>query len=282
MNRSNFVQTGGFPLKTERLQEMQDAYSIFNSLGLIAGNLTILKGCETVGGNVQEGVVVIEGEVLEFRQAFYTEDANVIILEETAEKPFKNGQLKNIHYKRYATFGTADSSWAWSEFVRPIQTKDLPSNLLERLTALEKKTAVFQNGGGMVLWNKPANLIPEGWQEVTDWKGRIPVGLDAAQSEFNVLGKTGGSKTQTLTVGNIPNHKHQMFVDGNNGNLNNKATPTSGANVTGQSGGDRDYQIGKAADGATPTLGQTSGTGTGNAFPILNPYRVVIFIEYIG
>ena len=36
MNKTNFNQTGGFPLKTERLQEMETAYSVFNSLGALA------------------------------------------------------------------------------------------------------------------------------------------------------------------------------------------------------------------------------------------------------
>lgn len=39
-------------------------------------------------------------------------------------------------------------------------------------------------------------------------KGRIPVGLDAAQTEFNALGETGGFKTHTLTIGEMPSHTH--------------------------------------------------------------------------
>jgi microcystin-dependent protein len=30
-------------------------------------------------------------------------------------------------------------------------------------------------------------------------KGRVPVGLDTSQTEFDVLGETGGAKTHTLT-----------------------------------------------------------------------------------
>lgn len=39
-------------------------------------------------------------------------------------------------------------------------------------------------------------------------KGRVVVGLDAAQSEFNVLGETGGAKTHTLTEAEMPAHNH--------------------------------------------------------------------------
>jgi microcystin-dependent protein len=39
-------------------------------------------------------------------------------------------------------------------------------------------------------------------------KGRIPVGLDSAQTEFDALGETGGAKTHTLTTAEMPSHTH--------------------------------------------------------------------------
>lgn len=39
-------------------------------------------------------------------------------------------------------------------------------------------------------------------------KGRIPVGRDAAQTEFDAMGETGGSKTHTLTQTEMPVHTH--------------------------------------------------------------------------
>jgi hypothetical protein len=42
-----------------------------------------------------------------------------------------------------------------------------------------KKTAVFQAGRGMVLWNKPAvDIQLDG--RIVDWRGRMPVGFDAS------------------------------------------------------------------------------------------------------
>jgi len=38
--------------------------------------------------------------------------------------------------------------------------------------------------------------------------GRIPVGRDAGQTEFDVLGETGGAKTHTLTSAEMPSHTH--------------------------------------------------------------------------
>lgn len=43
---------------------------------------------------------------------------------------------------------------------------------------------------------------------VPDLKGRIPVGRDAGQTEFDALGETGGAKTHTLTTDEMPSHSH--------------------------------------------------------------------------
>ena len=44
-------------------------------------------------------------------------------------------------------------------------------------------------------------------------KGRVPVGRDAAQSEFDVLGETGGAKTHTLAAGEMPVHSHGVNIN---------------------------------------------------------------------
>jgi hypothetical protein len=52
----------------------------------------------------------------------------------------------------------------------------------------------------------PATLLGFGtWQAVA---GRVVVGYDAAQTEFNAAEKTGGEKTHVLTVPEMPSHTH--------------------------------------------------------------------------
>ena len=41
-------------------------------------------------------------------------------------------------------------------------------------------------------------------------KGRIPVGYDNSQTEFDTLGETGGEKTHTLTINEMPSHYHDI------------------------------------------------------------------------
>lgn len=258
MNKSTFILTGGYPLKAERLQELQTAYSIFNSLGALAGNFTIISGCVVAGTTVGNGVVYINGEVIEFREADGAGTPDVIIIEEAVNRAFKNGVVKEVHTKRYATFGTAADSWPWSGFKRP----DPIILMMARLEVLEKKSAVFQAGGGMVFWNKPAADIPAGWQEVVDWRGRMPVGFDVSQPEFNTMGKDGGAKNKTLSVAEMPSHSH--------------AIGNSRRNTGGGSGGDENHP--KSYAGVRDHITDTQGSG--QEFSILNPYRTVLFIEY--
>lgn len=258
MDVTNFVQTGGFPVKTERLQELQSAYAIFNELGNLAGNLTIISGCVVVGTNVSDGYVFINGEVLKFKAGFVS--TNIIIVQNESAKEFENGSVKAVHFERYATFGTAETSWLWSEFKRP----DPIIVLMAKLAILEKKTAVFQAGGGMVLWNKPAIDIPTGWAEVVDWRGRMPVGFDATQTEFDTMGKIGGLKSVTgsaaIPIGGYSSNENTS------GGTAGRLIISTGANEIGES-----LESVKKAS-AAPNVSITINP--------LNPYRTVLFIEY--
>lgn len=56
----------------------------------------------------------------------------------------------------------------------------------------------FGSGDGSTTFNLP------------NMKGKVAVGLDSNDSDFNSIGKTGGGKTHTLTVEEIPSHTHLM------------------------------------------------------------------------
>ena len=43
--------------------------------------------------------------------------------------------------------------------------------------------------------------------------GRVTVGYSSGETEFNAAGKTGGAKTHTLTVGQMPKHRHTLLVE---------------------------------------------------------------------
>ena len=50
--------------------------------------------------------------------------------------------------------------------------------------------------------------------------GRVPVGVDPNDTDFNAPNKTGGSKTVTLQLNQIPKHSHSLFsVDTTSGSV---------------------------------------------------------------
>lgn len=176
MNYQNFNQAGGFPIKTQSLNDIQEAFSIFNQLGEIAGNFSIITGCVQTGNVVSDGFVFINGELLPFRGGQL--GTSVIIGEEITQREFKNGQTKNVLYTRYATFGIAATVYPWANFKRSKNTQQLTElvalipnkvdqtvyNLLvQRVTELESRPTYVnpvKNKGWFTLGDIAGGLSP--------------------------------------------------------------------------------------------------------------------------
>jgi hypothetical protein len=92
-------------------------------------------------------------------------------------------------------------------------------------------------------------------------QGRVLVGLDAGDTSFDTLGETGGEKAHTLTIGEMPAHKHKFGYTG--GNTDATGSP---------------YSFGKAI-GHDPsnTYSETTSTGRDGSHNNLQPYIVVYF-----
>jgi|LakMenE18May11ns_1017448.scaffolds.fasta_scaffold9821511_3 microcystin-dependent protein len=92
---------------------------------------------------------------------------------------------------------------------------------------------------------------------IPNFKGRVPVGKDSSQTEFDLLGETGGAKTHTLTIAEMPNHRHAFTVLG---------TPGSG-NLTPS-----------LSDNPPVQTGFTGYEGGGEAHNNLQPYITINYI----
>ena len=90
-------------------------------------------------------------------------------------------------------------------------------------------------------------------------KGRVPVGRDATQTEFDTLGETGGEKAHTLTINEMPAHTHTYTTR------------------TGDQGTDNAFNSETAANETTGTF-NTSSTGGSQAHNNLQPYIVLNYM----
>jgi len=103
----------------------------------------------------------------------------------------------------------------------------------------------FGNGDGSTTFNLP------------DLSGRVPVGQDSGQSEFDTLGKTGGEKAHTLSELEMPSHTHTEIT----------------ATAVVINGG-----LEAPAASAIPGVSITGSTGGGEAHNNLQPYLVLSYI----
>ena len=263
MNIIDFNQVGGFPMTTNILGRMQTAFSIFNSLGNIVGDKTIISGCVVNGSETSPGVVFVNGEIFEFRGG--ATQSKVIIREDVDMLLYQNNNAYPSIKTRYIQFGTGVNAMDWADFKRGFPTSNIDV-LVQRIVALEARPTVGNIPPGLIaLWGQSANLIPAGWVEYTPLRGRIPVGLNPDDVDFAALGNFGGAKNKTLSINEIPEHSHgfdKYRLD--------QEVSTNGNGVI-------SLNKNKINDSF-----ETSKVGGGQSFSIMNPYRVVQYIQYVG
>jgi microcystin-dependent protein len=123
--------------------------------------------------------------------------------------------------------------------------------------------------------------------KVPNFTGRVPVGKDDSQTEFDALGETGGTKNVTLTTAQMPIHTHiqdphkhwisSMSVDDRNltGTGTNTQDYGTVADAGSYSADDQNSIYG------SNTLSQTAvnqNSGSGEAHNNLQPYITVNYI----
>ena len=88
--------------------------------------------------------------------------------------------------------------------------------------------------------------------------GKVPVGYNSSDTDFDTVGKMGGEKTHTLTVDEIPSHRHQQYGPYSTGKGSSSAYTQANNRAT--------------------TRVKTDYKGGGGAHNNLQPYAVVKYI----
>lgn len=126
----------------------------------------------------------------------------------------------------------------------------------------------------------PGNLFGGTWES---WgTGKVPVGVDASDVNFNSVEKTGGKKTHTLSTSEIPTHNHgagtltTKSAGSHTHKLKYTGSETSSGTAHGWINADGTSNLSNAMTSAgahTHTIsGNTDDTGKGSAHNNLQPY----------
>lgn len=132
-----------------------------------------------------------------------------------------------------------------------------------------------------VISTDPSTLLGYGtWAAFA--AGRVLVGLDGTQTEFDTVEETGGAKTHTLTTAEMPSHTHVQDAHNHtqNAHSHTQASTTISTGSTSNRLGTNDTSSTAEATGSTTATNQAAtatnqNTGGGGAHNNLQPYVVV-------
>ncbi|MFT3750976.1 MAG: hypothetical protein QM768_21865 [Agriterribacter sp.] len=270
MNRRiDFTQFKGFPGTQGTLDFMQKAYSdVVSGLAAAFGANTIISGCVVAGGFISDGWVCINGELLPFAGGSVTIDAftKVIITETKTAARFKDDTLKDVYFMRRAQFGLGigDTGVLWNKFRRvdldPWKTGDVKD-----IIVTPAYIAVNFESNGIGKNERFGWALLDGQGGRPNAMGRVAVGYNALDPDFDLPGETGGSKGQNIQKANLPPVQIDVPIAANN---TSKTQDGSLRIVLGSEGNEPN---------AGPTL-KTANLGSGEALSIVQPYLVTVKI----
>lgn len=142
-------------------------------------------------------------------------------------------------------------------------------NSLANLFFPIKKVVIFNDN------DDHSNYLGFTWERIAS--GKMLVGIDSADTDFNTIGKTGGEKEHTLTINEMPAHSHKLQGNTNVVFDESSTYPYLLASAK------RGYAIGDSvvfSEGYT--INDTTNTGGGQSHNNMPPYQVVALWQRIS
>ncbi len=270
----DYTKTGGLWFTQDVAAFMQQGYAeALDGLAGLIGDKTVIKGVNNIGGNVSDGWISFNGEILPFVGGALSTyvDVETAITKEQYDDSFQK-DFYNTKRLKMVSVATA-TSFLFSDLVRPgtIRSMWQKGDIKEIDCDMAYYAANF-DGTGLGI-NERAGWCVCGTNGTKARGGKVAVGFDPLDSDFDDFTKTGGFKLHTLLASEIPLHKHVLKYKLNltSGSSGNKIAQLNAAGAAGTDGGNGDNF------GSYQTESQTGGGG--NAHNNMQPYIVSLFIQ---
>ena len=124
---------------------------------------------------------------------------------------------------------------------------------------------IYPVGSVKIMYSAWSGFSGQTW--VLFGSGKTLVGQDTNDPDFNTLLETGGSKTHTLTIAQIPSHQHQININKYGSDDLGIWTHPNPKAANGNSNQMKEYDM----------IGRSVATGSGQSHPIVQPYQVVLY-----
>ena len=225
----------GLPIKAGTLVHFQAAYAealtaAINTVigaGYNTNAVYILYGCQNTGTGlnyiISAGAVYVGGEIYQVAAATFTAPAGQVAVgnlstgfftDPTADPVVFTDQVsRNIHQVRILTFAAAVSGTGTADFTAMLKgnSAQVPVNSVINYVPAGGSLGEFDASGKGITYNTFGWAICNGSNGTTDLRGKFLVGYSNIDVNYG-LAATGGSKTTTLVLNNIPAHVHTIAV----------------------------------------------------------------------
>lgn len=123
--RIDFNNNGGLPVTQDTFRFMQESYrDAFSALTGIIGNKTIVSGMEVNGGNVNNGWISYNGELVPFAGGPLGDGNYVVIVESGENATFENNAVFTVYFTRIARLSSS-GAFLFSELKKPEPIRDV-------------------------------------------------------------------------------------------------------------------------------------------------------------
>lgn len=208
--RIDFTILGGLPYVQETFDWMQDSYrKAFTSIAQLLGDKVIVSGCQVVGGNVTDGWITYNGELVRFVGGAYVAGDQVSVADDTTSAlnpaTYGDNTVRTIYYEKLAKISTPG---------------------LFPFTDL-KPANIGVPVGTVLMWSGNVAVIPTGFalcdgtNGTPDLRGRFIVGYDPTDVDYNTISNSGGEKKYKLQPGEQGNIQWRVRSDDGDDSVSN-------------------------------------------------------------